>query len=72
MVERHNRDLLIYLVKKLSNNKSSNKDLNVLSYIIAPLCNDDDIELIIQVVDKLTESMRYSKNKNAQRIHIFM
>jgi dTDP-D-glucose 4,6-dehydratase len=57
MVEGHNLNLQAYLAKQPDNIKNFNIVLDVVEYFhaIAPLRNADTIELIIQVLDKITE-----------------
>ncbi|KAL9543559.1 hypothetical protein MBANPS3_008056 [Mucor bainieri] len=57
MVEGHNLHLQMYLAKQPDNIKSFNIVLDVVEYFhaIVPLCNEQNIELIIQVLDTITE-----------------
>jgi hypothetical protein len=57
MVEGHNLSLQTYLAKQPDNIKSFNIVLDVVEYFhaIVPLCNAKNIELIIQVLDTITE-----------------
>ncbi|KAI8365871.1 hypothetical protein EDC96DRAFT_509091 [Choanephora cucurbitarum] len=57
MVEGHNLHLQTYLAKQPDNIKSFNIVLDVVEYFhaIVPLCNQKNIDLIIQVVDTITE-----------------
>lgn len=57
MVEGHNLNLQAYLAKQPDNIKSFNIVLDVVDYshAIVPLCNASNIELIIQVLDTITE-----------------
>lgn len=57
MVEGHNLSLQTYLAKQPDNIKSFNIVLDVVEYFhaIVPLCSPDNIELIIQVLDTITE-----------------
>lgn len=57
MVEGHNLSLQTYLAKQPDNIKSFNIVLDVVEYFhaIVPLCCPDNIELIIQVLDTITE-----------------
>ncbi|KAI7903144.1 uncharacterized protein BX663DRAFT_507611 [Cokeromyces recurvatus] len=57
MVEGHNLHLQTYLAKQPDNIKSFNIVLDVVEYFhaIVPLCNQRNIELIIQVLDTITE-----------------
>lgn len=65
MVEGHNLHLQAYLAKQPDNIKSFNIVLDVVDYFhaIAPLCNADNIELIIQVLDTITELAQVKKNR---------
>lgn len=57
MVEGHNLSLQTYLAKQPDNIKSFNIVLDVVEYFhaIVPLCNPNNIQLIIQVLDTITE-----------------
>lgn len=57
MVEGHNLHLQTYLAKQPDNIKSFNIVLDVVEYFhaIVPLCNEQNIKLIIQVLDTITE-----------------
>ncbi|KAI8071483.1 hypothetical protein BC940DRAFT_345102 [Gongronella butleri] len=57
MVEGHNIRLQTYLAKQPDNIKSFNIVQDVVDYLhaIAPLCNVQNIRLIIQVLDTITE-----------------
>lgn len=57
MVEGHNLHLQMYLAKQPDNIKSFNIVLDVVEYFhaIVPLCSEQNIELIIQVLDTITE-----------------
>jgi hypothetical protein len=57
MVEGHNLSLQTYLAKQPDNIKSFNIVLDVVEYFhaIVPLCDANNIELIIQVLDTITE-----------------
>ncbi|KAL0145319.1 hypothetical protein V8B55DRAFT_1460552 [Mucor lusitanicus] len=57
MVEGHNLHLQMYLAKQPDNIKSFNIVLDVVEYFhaVVPLCNEQNIELIIQVLDTITE-----------------
>ncbi|GAN04326.1 conserved hypothetical protein [Mucor ambiguus] len=57
MVEGHNLHLQMYLTKQPDNIKSFNIVLDVVEYFhaIVPLCSEQNIELIIQVLDTITE-----------------
>lgn len=57
MVEGHNLSLQTYLAKQPDNIKSFNIVLDVVEYFhaIVPLCNQNNIQLIIQVLDTITE-----------------
>jgi hypothetical protein len=57
MVEGHNMKLQTYLAKQPDNIKSFNIVQDVVEYLhaIVPLCNIQNIRLIIQVLDTITE-----------------
>ncbi|KAF7730560.1 hypothetical protein EC973_001941 [Apophysomyces ossiformis] len=57
MVEGHNMSLQTYLAKQPDNIKSFNIVQDVVEYLhaIVPLCNIQNIRLIIQVLDTITE-----------------
>jgi hypothetical protein len=57
MVEGHNLNLQTYLAQQPDNIKSFNIVLDIVDYFhsIVPLCNNANMELIIQVVDTITE-----------------
>lgn len=71
MVEGHNLHLQAYLAKQPDNIKSFNIVLDVVDYFhaIAPLCNADNIELIIQVLDTITE---LAQVKEECAVHIYL
>lgn len=62
MVEGHNLNLQTYLAKQPDNIKSFNIVLDVVEYFhaIVPLCNTNNIQLIIQVLDTMTELAQVS------------
>lgn len=62
MVEGHNLNLQMYLAQQPDNIKSFNIVLDIVDYFhsIVPLCNSKNIELIIQVVDTITELAQVS------------
>ena len=57
MVEGHNMNLQTYLAKQPDNIKSFNIVQDVVGYLhaIVPLCNIQNVRLIIQVLDTITE-----------------